>query len=245
MKYNKMALLSALSRRFENKAFQKYATMQFSESNDVTRKEGKISKLVGQEIFNEYFKYDTSSASYLRWKKKTAETANVKVNDIAGWITEHNYWNVQFFDKSYSVHRIIYEIHFGKIPEDYFIDHIDGNKQNNSLENLRVVTRSVNNRNQGMYKNNNTGMTGVSYWEDKLGRGGYRATVHLCEGGKKTKYFSCLKHGKTTALLLATRWRKSMIDELNFLGAGYTDRHGLAEKEDEPKIITRKSSLNT
>lgn len=216
-----------------------------SEANKVTRKEDEINKLTEQEVFNEYFKYDTSSASYLRWKKKTAQTANISVNDAAGWLTENNYWNVQFFDKSYSVHRIIYEMHFGKIAEGYFIDHIDGDKQNNLLENLRVVTRSVNSRNQGMYKNNNTGTTGVSYWEDKLGRGGYRATVYLCEGGKRTKYFSCIKHGDNNALLLATEWRKSMIKELNLLGAGYTERHGLAEKEDEPKIITRKSSLNT
>lgn len=118
-------------------------------------------------------------------------------------------------------------MHFGEIQEGYSIDHINGNKQDNSISNLRVVTHKENNRNQRMYKNNNTGITGVTFWEDSLCRGGYRATVYLETGKKKTKYFSCLKHGKAEAFRLASKWRAKMLEELNQNNAGYTTRHGL------------------
>lgn len=38
-------------------------------------------------------------------------------------------------------HRHIWEKHFGKIPEDYFIHHKNGNKRDNRIENLELVIR--------------------------------------------------------------------------------------------------------
>lgn len=48
----------------------------------------------------------------------------------------------------------------GKFPE--FIDHINHNKEDNRWENLREVTRTENNRNVPISKNNTTGITGIS-----------------------------------------------------------------------------------
>lgn len=42
------------------------------------------------------------------------------------------------------VHRLVYEAFYGKIPEGMVIDHIDTNRQNNSVENLRCVTHKEN-----------------------------------------------------------------------------------------------------
>ncbi len=42
------------------------------------------------------------------------------------------------------VHRVVYETFVGKIKSGYEIDHIDGNKHNNDITNLRAVTRSEN-----------------------------------------------------------------------------------------------------
>ena len=41
-------------------------------------------------------------------------------------------------------HRIIYRTLVGEIPDGYEIDHIDDNRQNNSIDNLRLFTHSQN-----------------------------------------------------------------------------------------------------
>lgn len=47
-------------------------------------------------------------------------------------------------------HRIIWGLAYGEFaPEDKVIDHIDGDPDNNRLENLRVVTHKENSRNKG------------------------------------------------------------------------------------------------
>tara|TARA_R100000951_G_scaffold41392_1_gene34960 strand:- start:310 stop:804 length:495 start_codon:yes stop_codon:yes gene_type:complete len=57
-------------------------------------------------------------------------------------------------EKSFKFHRLIYEAHFGVIPDKMCIDHIDCNKQNNNIENLRLATRSENQHNSKTQKNN-------------------------------------------------------------------------------------------
>ena len=60
--------------------------------------------------------------------------------------------------KYFKIHRLL-AIHFIENPNDYsVVDHIDRDKQNNNLENLRWVTRSINCRNQ---KNKGKCMKGV------------------------------------------------------------------------------------
>ena len=61
--------------------------------------------------------------------------------------------------KKFSIHRLL-AIHFINNPNGYLVvDHIDINKLNNSLENLRWVTQSMNTRNQ---KNTGKYMKGVA-----------------------------------------------------------------------------------
>lgn len=61
-------------------------------------------------------------------------------------------------------HRIIWAMHYGD-PGDLDIDHIDGNKTNNKLVNLRVASRSQNNQNRRAAQSNNetSGVMGVHY----------------------------------------------------------------------------------
>jgi hypothetical protein len=90
----------------------------------------------------EYFEIDESSPSGLRWKKKL--TAKIKVGDVAGHPTE--YYSVVFKKMKYRVHRIIYQLHHGLeiLEGGDIVDHIDGNRLNNSVSNLRLVTEQQN-----------------------------------------------------------------------------------------------------
>ena len=53
------------------------------------------------------------------------------------------------------VHRVVFEAFVGKIKNGYEIDHISGDKHDNRLENLRMVTRSENMRAMWKRKKNN------------------------------------------------------------------------------------------
>jgi hypothetical protein len=46
------------------------------------------------------------------------------------------------------LHRVVYELAHGTIPAGLHIDHIDGNKSNNLLSNLRLVTHQENHFNR-------------------------------------------------------------------------------------------------
>jgi hypothetical protein len=103
------------------------------------------------------------------WKIRPG--GRVKVGDKAGTITSNNYrfvWSQSVF---YGVHRIVYMMHYGEIPDGMEIDHIDGDTLNNRIENLRLVTPSQNCWNRGKQKDNKSGFKGVrkisgkDYWQ--------------------------------------------------------------------------------
>ena len=66
---------------------------------------------------------------------------------IYGYLDENGYIQAHINRKTYRVHRIIWEMLKGPIPENYMIDHIDGNRANNRIENLRLATPMQNTAN--------------------------------------------------------------------------------------------------
>ena len=66
---------------------------------------------------------------------------------------------------TYSAHQVCWALHHGEWPEDQ-IDHINGDSQDNRLVNLRPVNTRENCRNQGIPKNNTSGVSGVHLRKD-------------------------------------------------------------------------------
>ncbi len=81
---------------------------------------------------------------------------------------------------AYKNHRVIWEMHHGEIPKGMQIDHVDGDGENNRLENLRLVDQSENSKNRPMQKSNKTGVVGV-YWHSAARK--WQASISY--GGKK------------------------------------------------------------
>lgn len=87
-----------------------------------------------------------------------------------GYIEKSNgYWRHTYQGKKKYNHRIIWEFHYGPIPLGMQVDHINQDRLDNRIENLRLVTHKDNNKNKGINKNNTSGYLGVS-WSKKYSK---------------------------------------------------------------------------
>ncbi len=75
------------------------------------------------------------------------------------------YWVVKIDGKDYYVSRIIYFMTNGVDPYPMEVDHEDRNSLNNSVDNLRLGDRALQNRNQKIRSTNTSGVKGVSKHE--------------------------------------------------------------------------------
>ena len=73
---------------------------------------------------------------------RTRAYNNVGVGKIAGCLGHDGYWQLMWNRKMYRAHRLIYLWHHGHLPE--LIDHIDQDRANNRIENLRAADKRLN-----------------------------------------------------------------------------------------------------
>jgi hypothetical protein len=116
-------------------------------------------KLPPLETLENNFRYDEMSGVLYR-KYKNIETTTTK-NRKTGY-----YW-VGFNYKKYASHRIIWKLYYKKdVPCDMEIDHINGDKSDNRVSNLRLVTMNQNMMNKKKYSSNQSGIVGVAKRSD-------------------------------------------------------------------------------
>ena len=73
-------------------------------------------------------------------KEILKDAANAVIDTLVHFPLEYKI--ITFFGKRKMEHRKVYEDNFGKIPEGFDIHHQDGNKLNNNLNNLHLMTKS-------------------------------------------------------------------------------------------------------
>lgn len=135
--------------------------------------------------FNDLFKYLHGD---IFWKRRLSN--RVKIGDKIKTIGSHGYIIVGVLGVRMLAHRIIWEMHNGPIPDGMQIDHINHNKLDNRIENLRVVTSTENNHNLKMRKNNKPGITGVS-WDKQHSK--WAANIKVNGVFIRLGLFSCIK----------------------------------------------------
>jgi hypothetical protein len=100
--------------------------------------------------------------------------SRVGIGDIAGTPDRQGALQVTYNRYHYYIHRIAWIYIYGAWPT-YEIDHIDGNRLNNRIDNLRDVPHAENLRNCKTRKDNSSGTVGVAYVSE---RAMWKAYIH-------------------------------------------------------------------
>lgn len=109
-------------------------------------------KIISQARLKELLSYDPETGEFI-WLKNEQK---------AGSLLPHGYVRIVIEGKKYYSHRLAWLFVYGCMPENS-LDHIDGNKANNRIANLRLATQTENAQNQWARKNNSSGCVGVSF----------------------------------------------------------------------------------
>lgn len=105
------------------------------------------------------------TAAWLRERYKYDPETGVFINlarpgKPIGALTDRGYVSIAIAGRGYRAHRLAWLYMTGEWPT-HQIDHIDGNRANNSFSNLRDVPGYANKQNTKKQSNNTSGYTGV------------------------------------------------------------------------------------
>ena len=130
-------------------------------------------------------------------------------NEAFSTIKKDGYMCGGMLSKTFKAHRVAWALYFGQWPE-FEIDHINGDRSDNRIKNLRSATKSINQRNSALPSNNTSGHHGVSF--DKL-TGKWRAWIAINGKFKHLGLFFDIEDA-----ISARRCSEA--------GLGFTERHG-------------------
>ena len=132
--------------------------------------------MITQQRLKEALEYDAASGM-LRWRMPASRA--VKPGQLAGRVSNRGYRQIMVDGVRYAAHRLVWLWHHGAFPEGE-IDHRNGARDDNRIENLRVASRSENQQNiAGAQKDNKTGFLGVSF------HAGNRWRAQISHDGRK------------------------------------------------------------
>ena len=140
--------------------------------------------ILTQSELHRLFEYKGGS---LVWRELVTTRTGKRIGTVAGYLHPSGYRHISVHGKQYKAHRLMFLYHYGWTPE--FIDHINGVKDDNRIENLRSATKAENCRNVGLPSHNTSGIKGVTKmprletWRARLCVNGRLFQV----GGFKTK----------------------------------------------------------
>ena len=187
----------------------------------------KINQYPSQAELKALFDYNLETG-ILTYKVRRSNKVNI--GDIAGWKYGKGYLAVTLSNKHYRVHRIVWIMSYGDIPDGYQIDHINHNKLDNRLENLRLATNSENQCNKPIIKTNKSGVKGLS---DVINAWACEVEVRRNNTRfRKKKSFPFTESTKETQKEVAIAWLEHTRAELH----GEFTNHGTINTPPTPSI---------
>jgi hypothetical protein len=92
-----------------------------------------------------------------------------RLGKVAGFIDSGGYRQIVVDGQGWLGHKLVWLfVHKEWVPyPEYEIDHVNGKRADNRIQNLRKVTKSANQRNSSMRVNNKSGVHGVNWVKSK------------------------------------------------------------------------------
>jgi hypothetical protein len=122
-----------------------------------------------KEYLHQIFEYKDGGLFWKITKKK------IKAGSKVGALGSNGYLSTNIEKKRYLLHRLIFLFHNGYLPK--LIDHIDGNRFNNNINNLREANFSENICNAKLYKSSKSGLKNV-YWLKNANKWAVRLNIN-------------------------------------------------------------------
>ena len=123
------------------------------------------------ELANEFLEYNPETGVFIRkWKDRKHFKSDrswkrgntVYAGTVAGYTRDDKYQQITINGNIYLAHRLAWLLHYGEWPEDQ-IDHINNDRADNRIENLREATHAQNGRNKSSHKDSTSRYLGVSW----------------------------------------------------------------------------------
>jgi hypothetical protein len=131
-----------------------------------------------KDIIQKYLTYDAHTGILFH-----------KNGSPAGGFHKDGYITVGFNKKKYLAHRVIWTLLNGAIPDGSQIDHINHNRSDNRIQNLRIVTAAENAKNKSISVVNRSGFLGV-YWVARLSK--WKAVIEINNKKQYLGIYSCI-----------------------------------------------------
>lgn len=140
--------------------------------------------MLTQARLKEFLKYDPETGGFYRVKQAGRSGPP---GSVVRTVHSKGYMTLGIDGGEYLQHRLVWLYVHGRFPPAD-IDHINGNRSDNRLANLRAATRAENLQNKAMQSNNTSGQVGVTWranrghWVAQIKTGG----AHRYLGSFKT-----------------------------------------------------------
>ena len=121
--------------------------------------------MLSAERLREVLDYDRDTGIF-RWR--VSPQGRVAAGSRAGSFDRYGYRHITICKTMYLEHRLVWLYLYGSWPYGG-IDHVNLDKADNRINNLRVATRSQNHANRRAYKSGRSGFKGASYHK-RVGR---------------------------------------------------------------------------
>lgn len=146
-----------------------YSSKEIADGLDLNDQVKKINIIIGELLHNHvYFckghdlgELEEYVKLYFDYNPITGIISRKDRKKGLGHYDSYGYLKIKIKGKSFMAHRIAWFLYYGEMPQKE-IDHINGDRSDNRISNLRVVSRYENNLNRRYKPNKSTGYIGIS-----------------------------------------------------------------------------------